>query len=87
MEKTYSVSESLVGSLCKEIEFIRKKTRFIRDSLINCNDKSLKIRLLQELETHKNRRNELFSISSLLKSQKSSDNLSSLFLMELYRRL
>lgn len=87
MEKALLISDSLVGSLCKEIEFISERTKFIKNSLLNCNDQSLKSRLLQQLETYKYRRNEIYSISNLINKQNCSNSLSSLFLLELIKRI
>jgi len=85
MKNTLLISDSVVGSLCRELEFIWKRSKAINSSLANCNDKLLKRRLEEELANHKVRKDELFSISSLF-TEKRPNNLSSLFLIELFKR-
>ncbi len=85
MKNTLLVSESLVGSLCKEVEFIRQRVKIIKGSLFNCHDKILKRRLEVELESHNQRKSELLSITnSLVKNNR--EDLSNLFLIELFNR-
>ncbi len=85
MENTLLISDSLIGSLCRELEYIGKRSKAINSSLANCNDKFLKRRLEEELKNHRARKDELFSISSLFVN-KNPGNLSSLFLLELFKR-
>ena len=58
MKNTLLVSDSLIGSLCRELEFIKQRTEVINNSLVNCNDRQLKKRLNEELEGHKARKEE-----------------------------
>ena len=86
MKNTLSISDSLIGSLCRELDFIRNRYRSINLSLTYCRDKYLKRRLFKELEVLEARKDELSSISSLFSESKESVDLSSLFLIELCKR-
>ena len=48
-------SESLVTSLCREIEFIRIRKKIINDTLKYCRNENLSIRLNYELKSHETR--------------------------------
>ncbi len=84
MKKTLLLSDSLIGSLCREIDFIRTRYKAINSLLIYCKDKSLRTRLFNELDALITRKNELSSISSLFNKDKL--NLSNQFLLELCKR-
>ena len=85
MNNSLTISDSLVGSLCREIEYIRQRHKTVSNYLIISRDKSLRERLTNEINQLKSRRQELLSISGSFKSQISS-NISSLFLYELCNR-
>ena len=81
----YPCSESVVLSLCKEIEYIKSRSKNINYSLMTCQNKNLYLRLKTELE---NLNKNLFHISNISKSLlniKKSD-ISFEFLFELARR-
>ena len=85
MKKTVTNSDSLIGSLCREIEQIRSRSKLISYSLNNCKDNELRKRLLEEIFQLSERRKELRKISNtLLKNSKSS--ISKLLLSELCKR-
>ncbi len=85
MNNSLPMSDSLVGSLCREIEYIRQRHKIIRNYLNITQNKILKERLDNEIDQLKSRHEELLAISRTFKSQISS-NISSLFLYELCNR-
>ena len=81
----YSYSESIVLSLCKEIEYIRSRSKNINNSLKTCHNKILSRRLILELEKLNKNRLKILKISeSMLK--KNSNDLSFEFLLEITKR-
>ena len=81
----YSYSESVVLSLCKEIEYIRSRSKNINNSLKTCHNKILSKRLIVELEKLKKNRLKILNISENLFSKNSKD-LSFEFLLEITKR-
>ena len=84
-QNLYSYSESIVFSLCKEIEFIKIRSKNINSSLKTCHNKSLSKRLKIELDKlNKNRLNILSISESMFKTN--SQDLSLEFLLEITKR-
>ena len=84
-QNLYSYSESIVFSLCKEIEFIKIRSKNINSSLKTCHNKSLSKRLKIELDKlNKNRQNILSISESMFKTN--SQDLSLEFLLEITKR-
>ena len=81
----FSYSESLVLSLCKEIEYIKSRSKNINNSLKTCNNKSLSKRLRLELEKLNKNRLKILTISENMFKQNSQD-LSFEFLLEITKR-
>tara|TARA_B100000965_G_scaffold53360_1_gene39890 strand:- start:673 stop:954 length:282 start_codon:yes stop_codon:yes gene_type:complete len=81
----YSYSDSLVLSLCKEIEFIRIRSKNINTSLKNCHNKILSKRLILELEKLNKKRLKILKISESM-FNKNSNDLSFEFLLEISKR-
>ena len=81
----FSYSESLVLSLCKEIEYIKSRSKNINNSLKTCNNKSLSKRLRLELEKLNKNRLKIIKISENMFKQNSQD-LSFEFLLEITKR-
>ena len=80
-----SYSESIVLSLCKEIEYIKTRSKNINSSLKTCHNKILSKRLRLELEKLNKNRLKILSISeSMFKIN--SQNLSFEFLLEITKR-
>ncbi len=78
-------SESLILSLCKEIEYIKSRSKNIKNSLINCQNKSLSRRLKLELaKLNKNRVSILKISEKMFKSN--YNNLSFELLLEITKR-
>ena len=78
-------SESIVYSLCKEIEFIKIRSKNINSSLKTCQNKSLSKRLKIELDKLNKKRLKILSISEIMFKTNSQD-LSLEFLLEITKR-
>ena len=78
-------SESIVFSLCKEIEFIKIRSKNINRSLQTCHNKSLSKRLKIELDKLNKNRLKILSISESMFKTNSQD-LSLEFLLEVTKR-
>ena len=78
-------SESIVFSLCKEIEFIKIRSKNINSSLKTCHNKSLSKRLKIELDKLNKNRLKILSISESMFKTNSQD-LSLEFLLEITKR-
>ena len=81
----FSYSESIVFSLCKEIEFIKIRSKNINSSLKTCQNKSLSKRLKIELDKLNKSRLKILSISETM-FKKNSQDLSLEFLLEITKR-
>ena len=81
----YSYSDSLVISLCKEIEYIRSRSKNINNALKTCHNKILSKRLILELEKLNKKRIKILNISENLFNKNSKD-LSLEFLLEITKR-
>ena len=78
-------SESLVLSLCKEIEYIKIRSKNINYSLKRCQNKILTTRLKLELKRLNQNRLKILNISeNMIKSN--SKELSFEFLLEITKR-
>ena len=78
-------SESIVFSLCKEIEFIKIRSKNINTSLKTCHNKSLSKRLKLELDKLNEHRLKILTISEKMLNRNSQD-LSLEFLLEVTKR-
>ena len=81
----FSYSESIVFSLCKEIEFIKIRSKNINSSLKTCHNKTLSKRLKIELDKLNKNRLKILSISESMFKTNSQD-LSLEFLLEITKR-
>ena len=79
-----SYSESIVLSLCKEIEYIKNRSKNINISLKTCHNKNLSKRLYLELDRLNKNRLKILNISENM--FKYSQDLSFEFLLEITRR-
>ena len=81
----FSCSESIVLSLCNEIEYIKSRSKNINSSLKTCHNKILSNRLKLELDKLNKSRLKILTISeSMLKIN--SNDLSFEFLFEMTKR-
>tara|TARA_Y100001968_G_C19327316_1_gene702418 strand:+ start:735 stop:1013 length:279 start_codon:yes stop_codon:yes gene_type:complete len=87
MEKLLSPSESVVGSLCREIEYIKLRSISINKSLNNCQSILLIKRLKKELVSLSNRKESIEKISDSLMKINTEDKLSIEFLVEISKRI
>ena len=85
MNQYFSHSESVVSSLCKEIEYIKIRSKNIKSSLKTCHNKILSKRLKVELTRLDNNRLKILSISEKMFNRNSKD-LSLEFLLEISKR-
>ncbi len=81
----FSYSESLVFSLCKEIDYIRNRSKNINYSLRNCQNKTLSSRLRKELNKLNMHRIKILNISERMLKNNCND-LSFEFLLEISKR-
>ena len=84
-QNLYSYSESIVFSLCKEIEFIKIRSKNINSTLKTCHNKSLSKRLKIELDKLNKNRLKILSITETMFKTNSQD-LSLEFLLEITKR-
>ena len=85
MYKYLTESESLIGSLCREIEYIRQRYRNVSISHSISKDKFLKERLLDEILNLKQRRMELIEVSNKINNTYKT-SLSAMLFYELCKR-
>ena len=81
----FTYSESIVLSLTKEIEYIKSRSKSINQSLRNCQNKILSIRLKSELQKLNKNRLRILAISENL-INRNCTNLSFEFLLEITKR-
>ncbi|KEF40799.1 MAG: hypothetical protein ER33_14990 [Cyanobium sp. CACIAM 14] len=79
-------ADSLVGSLCREIEAVRQRARQLLVQLGRCRDADLRRRLQGELVRLELRRRELDRSVRTLEGSGLKDRLALAFLRELSRR-
>ena len=81
----FSYSDSIVLSLCEEIEYIKSRTKNINYSLKTCQNKILSTRLRSELKQLSKNRLKILNISESM-FEKNRNKLSIEFLLELTKR-
>ncbi len=86
MKEALCISDSLVASLCREIDYLRKRYSSIILSLENCKNISLKKRLKEELQNLKYRKEELSNVCNFIVKGNKNIDLSIIFLIELCNR-
>ena len=80
-----SYSESLILSLCKEIEYIKSRSKNINYSLKTCQNKILTSRLKSELDRLNKNRLKILNISEKM-YERNHNELSIEFLLEITKR-
>ena len=80
-----SYSESIVLSLCKEIEYIKIRSKNINISLKTCHNKNLSKRLRIELDKLNKNRLKILNISEIMFNRNTKD-LPFEFLFEITKR-
>ncbi len=81
----FSHSESIILTLCREIEYIKVRSKNINTSLKTCHNKTLHKRLKLELNKLNTSRLKILSISENI-FNKNSEDLSYEFLNEVSKR-
>ena len=81
----FPFSESLVLSLCKEIEYIKNRSKNINQALKTCQNKSLSTRLRSELKKLNKSRLKILNISESM-FKRNCNELSFEFLFEITKR-
>ena len=82
-----STSDSLIGSLCREAEWIRSRSTQLSRLIQGCRDAALSRRLKLESQTLSDRRHELLGVAQRWRLGKQNlDALTLDFLIELCRR-
>ena len=79
-------SDSVINSLCREIEYIKSRSKSIKYSLNNCQNSSLIIRLKNELLHLKKRMSTIEEVTFSIRKINRQKSLSLDFLCELIGR-
>jgi hypothetical protein len=80
------VSETLLGSLCREMGCILARRAAIAAALVRCQEAGLVRRLQQEVATLARRQRELGAVADSLRHARGIDPLAVAFFRELTRR-
>lgn len=86
MATTTQTSESLIGSLCREMAHLRQSWRLLNGHLSACCDTSLRLRLGHEATRLQRRRLEIQRLARNLAGLPLRDPLGAAFLMEVAGR-
>ena len=81
----YCHSESIILSLCKEIEYIKSRSKNINQSLKTCQNKILTNRLISELKRLNKTRLKILNISEIM-FKNNHNKLSVEFFLEITKR-
>ncbi len=85
-EEVLTTSDSIVTSLCREIEYIRNRYASLITAINNSHDKILKQRLLTEINNLLSRKEEITSIANSFNGLSNREDLARLFFLELCNR-
>ena len=86
MEKNISISDSIIGSLIREVSSIESRSEIINHSICSTNDSKLTLRLKKELLQLKIRIQSIQALSQIIKNKGQVDTLSIDFLNEVIGR-
>ncbi|MBC1261947.1 hypothetical protein FQK07_11860 [Synechococcus sp. BSF8S] len=86
MATTITSSNTVIGSLCREVDVIRHRCSHILDAMSRCQNSSLYCRLSKELRRLHGRRLELLETARTWKRRGVQDPLSIAFLIEISSR-
>ncbi len=86
MTQVISTSETLIGSLCREVDYLRNRYSNLVQSIINSKDNCLINRLNKEKKKLERRQAEILEIAIKLKNFKIFDETSTDFLVEISSR-
>ncbi len=79
-------SDSLIGSLCREVDALRSRVVQLSHALVRCQNSTLWRRLHQERQRLLERRHELLQVARIWQSQEMRDPLAIEFLVEITSR-
>jgi predicted nucleic acid-binding Zn-ribbon protein len=79
-------SETLMGSLCQEVDALRRRASHLQEAMPRCRNPLLFERLRRELANLQQRHRELHRAARSLAATAGRDSLAAAFLLELTRR-
>jgi hypothetical protein len=83
---TVCISDSVVGSLCREVDAIRQRSRVVIQAMARCQNSGLLLRLQRDLAQLRARRQELLTAARAWQRRGVSDRLGMAFLVEIASR-
>ena len=83
---TTTTSDSVIASLCREVDGIRHRCSSLLEAMAKCNDDNLYCRLKKEFQQLSNRRSGLLKTAKAMKYKGIEDKLSIAFLIEISSR-
>jgi len=83
---TVHIADSVVGSLCREVDAIRQRSRVVTQTMACCQNSGLLLRLRRDLAQLQERRRELLAIARACQRRGVSDPLGVAFLIEISSR-
>jgi hypothetical protein len=86
MSATVAISDSVIGSLCREVDAIRQRCRHLSSAMERCQNRCLRCRLQQELLQLQQRRLALLDSARSWQLRGAGDPMALAFLIEICRR-
>ena len=86
MKALVTTSDSVIASLCREVDWIRHRCSSLLEAMAKCNDENLSCRLKIEFQLLRNRRQALSRIANEMQYNGVADKLSIEFLLEISSR-
>ena len=86
MKDLVTTSDSVIASLCREVDGIRYRCSSLLETMAKCNDDNLTCRLKKEFSQLSNRRSRLLEIAKAMQCKGVEDKLSIEFLIEISSR-
>ncbi len=86
MKDLVTTSDSVIASLCREVDGIRHRCSSLLEAMAKCSDQSLTCRLKKEFNLLINRRSRLLETAKAMQCKGVEDKLSIAFLVEICSR-
>ena len=86
MKDLVTTSDSVIASLCREVDGIRHRCSSLLEAMPKCNDDNLSCRLKKEFQQLSNRRSRLLETAKAMQFKGVDDKLSIAFLIEISSR-
>ena len=86
MKDLVTTSDSVIASLCREVDGIRHRCSSLLETMAKCNDDNLTCRLKKEFQQLSNRRSRLLETAKAMQFTGVADKLSVAFLIEISSR-